>query len=248
VVCAAPRARLGIFIVARLQKTPVAADSTEVSPFAVFLEPQLEGEIAIRRRHAGAAGLQRVETAVPAPAAMPAPTPARPAPPALEDFERIEDYLRSYLEDERFRTTHPLACGRWIVAWEMLWCADSRAKVIAVGQRACEAMQAFGSSLLEACAPLPMDPRWPELLTERGTRAAPLDAVGGVLGAYGEQLGSERSELLAGLLEHWHTLAEHVSRHEQDLQAAAGRLRWEDGRRLVLFTALVMVEVDRSFA
>jgi ribosomal protein S15P/S13E len=245
---AAPSARLGIFIVARLQKTPVAADSTGVSPFAAFLEPQLEGEIAIHRRHAGAASLQRLETAARPPGAIPAPAPPQAAPPAAEDFERIEDYLRSYLEDEHFRMTHPLACGRWIVSWEMLWCADSRAKVIAVGQRAREAMQAFGSSLLEACAPLAMDPRWPELLAERATRGDLLDAVGGVLDAYGEQLGSERSELLAGLLEHWRALAEHVRRHEQDQQAAAGRLRWEDGRRLVLLTALVMVEVDRSFA
>jgi hypothetical protein len=138
----------------------------------------------------------------------------------------VEDYLRAYLEDERFRSTHPLACGRWIVAWEMLWCADSRTKVIAVGQRAREAMHAFSISL----------------------RPDPVDGVAGVVGAYREQLGDERSELLGGLLEHWRALAESVSRHEHGMPAGAERLRWEDGRRLALFTALVMVEIDRSFA
>jgi hypothetical protein len=237
-----------------------------VSAPAAFLEPPLEGEIAIRRRDAATAGLQRLETAVHSHAAMatlpvapeqpstaPRQRPAAPlAPPSsVADFARIEDYLRSYLEDERFRSTHPLGCGRWIVAWEMLWCADSRAKVIAVGQRAREAMHAFGSSLLEACSPLAMDPRWPELLTERARRADALGAVESVLGAYGEQLGAERSELLASLIEHWRALAEHVRRHEQGHergQRPAARLRWEDGRRLVLLTALVMVEIDRSFA
>jgi hypothetical protein len=134
----------------------------------------------------------------------------------------------------------------------MLWCADSRARVIAVGKRAREAMQAFGASLLEACAPLALDARWPELLTERVRRGDTLDdaiaGVASVVGAYSEQLGEERCTLLGCLLEHWRALAESIRRHEPAQWPAAERLRWEDGRRLVLFTALVMVEVDRSFA
>ncbi|HEX4186910.1 MAG TPA: hypothetical protein VHY83_03330 [Solirubrobacteraceae bacterium] len=207
-----------------------------------FLEPPLEGEIAIHRRNAPAADPEEHSVA----ATRPPAAPLAP-PPSVEQFERIEDYLRSYLEDERFRSAHPLGCGRWIVAWEMLWCADSRTKVIAVGRRSREAMLAFGCSLLEACWPLAMDPSWPELLTERARRTDALYAVESVLGAYGEQLGSERSELLASLIEHWRALAEHLRRHEHE-QRPAARLRWEDGRRLVLLTALVMVEVDRSFS
>jgi hypothetical protein len=215
-----------------------------VSHFAAVLEPQLDSEIAIHRRPAAPRSLERPGTGTRPPAAS--PSPPRAAPPGVAEFDHIEEYLRSYLEDERFRSTHPLACGRWIVAWEMLWCADSRAKVIAVGQRAGEAMQAFGSSLLEVCAPLQMDAQWPELLTEHVRRARPLDAVNGVMEAYSEQLGEERSELLGGMLEHWDALADHVLRHAQGQPPE--RLRWEDGRRLALFTALVMVEVDRSFS
>jgi hypothetical protein len=213
-----------------------------------ILEPKLEGEIAIRRRPAGARTLSALATAPPQPGA--APPSARPpqAPVEIADFECVEDYLRAYLEDERFRSTHPLACGRWIVAWEMLWCADSRTKVIAVGQRAREAMHAFSASLVEASTPLAMDTGWPELLAESARRPDPVDGVAGVVGAYREQLGEERSELLGGLLEHWRALAESVSRHEHGVPAGAERLRWEDGRRLALFTALVMVEIDRSFA
>ncbi|HEY2398173.1 MAG TPA: hypothetical protein VGH78_04190 [Solirubrobacteraceae bacterium] len=219
--------------------------------FAI-LEAELDGEIAIRRRHAGSGSPQRAETGAGPRAAIETPAPVPPARPRVGEFDRIEDYLRSYLEDERFRSTHPLACGRWIVSWEMLWCADSRARVIAVGKRAREAMQAFGGSLLEARAPLPLDPKWPELLTERVPRGEPHgDAIAGVAGvvrACGEQLGYERCALLSCLFEHWRALAENVRRHEPGHWPAAERLRWEDGRRLVLLTALVMVEVDRSFA
>jgi hypothetical protein len=215
-----------------------------------MLEPQLEGEIAIRRQP---------DLDVRGPAQLDMPTRAigsnAPSSPGREqssvrvvDFERIEDYLRAYLEDERFRSTHPLACGRWVVAWEMLWCADSRAKVTAVGQRARDALQAFATSLLERCTPLAMDPHWPDLLADGSRRPDPLDGLTSVTDAYREQLGEQRSELLRGLLENWRALVESLSRHEDGSQPPAERLRWEDGRRVVLLTALVMVEIDRSFA
>jgi hypothetical protein len=50
------------------------------------------------------------------------------------------------------------------------------------------------------------------------------------------------------LLEPWRALGEKLQRHEQGAQPPDERLRWEDGRRLVLLTALAMVEFDRSFA
>jgi hypothetical protein len=68
-----------------------------------------------------------------------------------------------------------------------------------------------------------------------------------VADAYREQLGDERSELLGGLLEHWRALLLSVRRHDDRSRPPAAPLHWEDGRRLVLFTALVMVEFDRSF-
>jgi hypothetical protein len=213
-----------------------------------MLEPQLEGEIAIRRQAAGdGRGPVQLDTSTQQllrPAASP-PDRAQ-SPVRVADFERIDDYLRSYLEDERFRSTHPLAYGRWLVAWEMLWCADSRTKVIAVAQRAADAMRAFASSLLERRTPAAIDRHWPDLLADGSSRPEPADGLTTIMDVYGEELGEERSELLGGLLEHWRALLEHVRCHEDRAQGSSGRLRWEDGRRLVLFTALVMVEIDRS--
>ena len=128
----------------------------------------------------------------------------------------------------------------------MLWCADSRAKVISIAWRARDAMDAFSTSLLERCAPLAMDPHWPDLLADSSTRPDPLDGLASVTDAYRDELGAQRSELLGGLLEHWGALLQSVRRHEQRSQTPGERLHWEDGRRLVLFTALVMVEIDRD--
>jgi hypothetical protein len=212
------------------------------------LEPQLEGEIAISRRSAGQSGGLAQVDASEGHSGSDAASPRQHPPVRVSDFRSIEDYLRAYLEDERFRSAHPLAYGRWLVAWELLWCAESRAKVIAVAQRAGDAMQVFTSSVLERRTPMAMDPQWPDLLADRSRRPDALDGLTSLADAYREQLGEERSELLHGLLEHWQALLQNVRRHDDASEPPAARLRWEDGRRLVLFTALVMVEFDRSFA
>jgi hypothetical protein len=220
-----------------------------VSHSVAIIEAQPEGEIVVRRELPGGDGArpaafelqaERAATGAPAPRAD---SPIRPA-----DHEQIEDYLRAYLEDQRFSSAHPLARGRWIVAWELLWCADSRAKVITVGRRAVEAMQAFSVSMQERCMPLAMDSHWPDMLADGSQRRVPLDALASITEAYGEQLGARRSALLRELLEPWRALGEKLQRHEQGSQPRGERLRWEDGRRLVLLTALAMVEFDRSFA
>jgi hypothetical protein len=234
--------------VERFPRTPEPPDPPRERRSPTLHEPEFGGEIAVHRQAAGARGAALAQLTIPA-APADASAPAAPEAPAVhpEDFEGIEDYLRAYLEDQRFRSAHPLACGRWVVAWEMLWCADSKAKVIDVGHRACDAMAAFSSSLIELCTPLAMDAQWPELLTGVAPPQEPLEGLLTVTEAYRQQLGEERFGLLHALVGQWRGLLERVLRHE-DAPAVDERLTWEDGRRLVLFTALVMVETDRSFA
>jgi hypothetical protein len=237
--------------VARLQNISTRAGEPGANRSLPILEPELEGEIAARSRlevdrAAGATQASILGSAGAAQASSPAGVAS--APVEVGGFERIEDYLRAYLEGERFRSSHALACGRWVVAWEMLWCADTRAKVIAVGQRARTAMLAFSSSMVERCAPLAIDANWPELLAGAPRRPEPVDGLMTITQAHRRELGEERFEILQSLTADWRSLLESVERHDRASRPVGERLRWEDGRRLVLFTGLVMVETDRSFA
>ena len=236
---------------ARLQNIPTRAGEPGANRSLPVLEPELEGQIAARRQVETARASRTTQATMlrdAEPAQASSPAGVATAPVEVGGFERIEDYLRAYLESERFRSNHPLACGRWVVAWEMLWCADSRAKVIAVGQRARTAMLAFCSSMVDRCAPLTMDANWPELLAGTPRRPEPVDGLAAITEGCRRELGEERCAILQSLLDDWRSLLEQVERHGRDSQPAGERLRWEDGRRLVLFTALVMVETDRSFA
>lgn len=153
----------------------------------------------------------------------------------LHDFERLEDYLRAYVEDERFRSRYLRAGELWSDASAMLWRADSRDKVIAVSSKAREAMWEFASALVE----------WHGAHGASRVSSETLDRVSSVIEMYRPQLGDSRCALLEALLSYWQALNSVVQRHRDRAQDVRERLTWEDGRRVVVLTALVMVEVDR---
>lgn len=56
-------------------------------------------------------------------------------------------------------------------------------------------------------------------------------------------MGSRHAGLLEALVAYWCAVNGIVQRQEQ--QKSGDELTWEDGRRVVLYTALVMSECDR---
>ena len=154
----------------------------------------------------------------------------------IEDFERVEDYLRAYLEDERFASRYPSALDCWSDAWAMLWRADTRAKVIAATHEGCEAVREFACALAEWHVPHTARPKAAETLTR----------LSALVEMYRPQLGDDRCDLLQALFDYWEALCKVVQRHEDRAQRITERLRWEDGRRVVVLAALLMIELDRS--
>ena len=155
----------------------------------------------------------------------------------VEDFDRVEDYLRAYLADQRFRSAYPAAYERWSEAATMLYGAGSKEGILAAGRKAREAIQEFARILADSRGGAVSTP---------DSAGAEADLLSSLIETYRPQLAESRCELLKSLLAYWRGLEEAVHRHERPAQDAGEPLRWEDGRRIVVFTALVMVEVDRS--
>jgi hypothetical protein len=157
-------------------------------------------------------------------------------PIRVEQFAGVEDYLRAYLGDARFRAVHSSASERWSDASSALYDAACREDVLAAVERAREALREF-SGALAADAP-------PSFATA-ATVGQP-DALVAVLRMHRPRVGDMRGEFLESLLEYWRVLNDVVQRHENGAQDVAEPVRWEDARRVIVLTALVMVEVDRS--
>jgi hypothetical protein len=163
-----------------------------------------------------------------------------------EDFERVEDYLRAYLGDERFRSAYLRAFERWSDAASTLYGADSRDSVLVAGERARQTIEEFA----DAFAGSHVFRGFAGSHDVRGGNAhfpgRRHDALSAVIESCRPRVGDARCEFLQSLFDYWRVLNHVVERQRDRAQETGEPLRWEDARRVVVLTALVMVEIDRS--
>jgi hypothetical protein len=69
-----------------------------------------------------------------------------------------------------------------------------------------------------------------------------------VLDQHRPRVGTTAAPFLVALLAYWGTVSDLVQRQEHGAQKEGGPLVWEDGRRVVFQTAIVMFEVDRALS
>jgi hypothetical protein len=69
-----------------------------------------------------------------------------------------------------------------------------------------------------------------------------------VLDLQAKQLGTTEKPFLDALLGYWGTVSDLIQRQEHGGQKEGQSLVWEDGRRVVFQTAVVMFEIDRSLS
>ena len=67
-----------------------------------------------------------------------------------------------------------------------------------------------------------------------------------VIDAHRGGLGEARSQLLDALIVYWGEVIDLLQRQEHGGQNEGEPLAWEDGRRAVFQTAVVMYEIDRT--
>jgi len=159
-----------------------------------------------------------------------------------QEFMGLQDYLQSYLDQERFRSAYFTAHQRWQEASEMLYEGDSRDSVLAAAARAREAVEEFVGVLAEKHGEIPADQGSPVATCECSFS----ERLSTLIESWRPQLGEARCALLGALLDYWCALNAELQCHLQGAEQVGGPLRWEDGRRVVVLTAVLMVEIDRS--
>jgi hypothetical protein len=153
-----------------------------------------------------------------------------------EPVEQIEREVRVYLDSERFRSAYPEAYARWREAADLLWGADSDRELSTIGHKCREAIQEFVTVLVDRHQPSAVNP----------DKAMTRDRLSAVLNMHRAALGERRSALLDALFGYWRAAADLIQRQEHAGQREGEPLGWEDGRRVVFQTAVVMFEIDRT--
>lgn len=155
---------------------------------------------------------------------------------ADEPIREVEDDLRSYLDSELFRTRYDAAYRSFAEAERLLWGPDSHDQLTAVGHHAREALQAFATALVGRHQPPEVNPN----------PTYTLDRLSAVVQMHRPTLGDRRSDFLNALFGYWREVVNLAQRQEHGGQKEGEPLVWEDARRVVLHTAVVMIEVART--
>ena len=154
-----------------------------------------------------------------------------------QPLKKVEDEIvNRYIDEADFRARYPDAYQRWTESAQLLWSEDPDAELTTIGHKTREAVQAFATALVER-----------ENL--EGVDASPAHTVArpnAVIHSYKDRLGEARHELLDALVHYWGEVNDLLQRQEHGGQKEGDPLAWEDGRRAVFQTAVVMYEIDRT--
>jgi hypothetical protein len=154
--------------------------------------------------------------------------------PALQT---LEDELRHFIGAREFQESHPTAFAKWEQAASLLWAADSAQQLSTIGHLCREALQEFAASLADL-------ERVDVSTIEPSKTVSRLKAV---LAGRAATLGTTEAAFLEALISYWGTVSDLVQRQEHGAQRERGPLVWEDARRVVFQSCVLMYEVTRVF-
>ncbi len=155
-----------------------------------------------------------------------------------QPIQRLEGAVKSYLDTAPFSHKYPEEYRKWLRAEELLWGADSEEKLTTIGHLCREAIQDFTTILVDQYHPPHVSPN-------------PIDTIARMRSVFevcNARLGSTEKPFLDALLTYWVMLTKLAARQEHGAHKEGESLVWEDGRRLVFHTAVVMYEIDKALS
>jgi hypothetical protein len=155
---------------------------------------------------------------------------------ASKPTEAVEEKMRSHLSSKHFERSYEAAYQKWSQAEALLWKSDSDKQYTSVGHLCREALQEFADALVSIHTPPNAD----------SDKARTKSRIRAVVELRKNSLCSTERELLDRLVDYWHVVSDLVQRQEHGAQRDGAPLTWEDARRVVFQTLVVMYEVDRS--
>jgi hypothetical protein len=148
-------------------------------------------------------------------------------------FERSYAAARQMIASDGFAAAFPKAFGLWADAERLLWGEDAEAQLSTVGHKSREAVQAFATAAID----------------RYGADSPPSDVklVKKRLGAVIAHNRTSMSHTTRKVLEHlgnlWEGTVDLIERQEHSAQKEGEPVTFEDGRRVVMLTMFLMIEL-----
>ncbi len=151
-------------------------------------------------------------------------------------LEKVEESVNQFINGPGFIDRYQKAYKKWAESEKLLWATDSEDQLTTIGHLCREAVQEFATELIRK--------HNPPGATQEVTKT--VGRIRAVLDLRAEKVGSTMKPFLEALLAFWGTTNDLIQRQEHGAQKEGEPLVWEDGRRVVFSTAVVMVEIDRA--
>ena len=155
-----------------------------------------------------------------------------------EPVERIESTIRKYLNAHDFQKKYSKAFEKWSAAENLLWETDSQQQLTTIGLLCRESVQEFTNTLVDQFQPpdTPYD------------KSKTVNRLKSVLDLKSEELGSTEEPFLEALLKYWESINNLIQRQVHGAQKEGHELIWEDARRVVFQTMVVMFEIEMALS
>jgi hypothetical protein len=153
---------------------------------------------------------------------------------AAQPVERVEAEARRLVQADRFRERHPAAHDRWAQAERKLWEAETNDHFTDIGHACREAIQLFVTDLVT-------EHRVEDANPDPQKTVARLKAVMAKAGT-----PTTVTAFSEALLAYFGAVSDLIQRQEHGAQKEGEPLAWEDARRVVFQTLLIMFELDRT--
>jgi hypothetical protein len=153
---------------------------------------------------------------------------------AVSPVEAVEAEIRRFIDSGSLGRVHPVTFARWSAAARLLWAEDGDGQLTEIGHCCREALQEFVEDLVKG---LPVYEETKKTETVKRLRA--------VLEAQRGRVGRTATDMMDALVAYWGTVSDLAQRQEHAGTREGERLTWEDARRLVFQTLVVMYEIDR---
>jgi len=155
-----------------------------------------------------------------------------------EPAEALDEHMTAYVDTPDFERRNPAAYARWSEASALLWSKRGTERTTDIGHLCREAMQEYASGVIERLGVPNADPNKAHVVAR--LRAVHKSLKG--------RASKSTVAFLDSLLVYWGCVSDLVQRQEHGAVKDGDELRWEDGRRVVFHTLMVMYEVDRACA
>jgi hypothetical protein len=150
--------------------------------------------------------------------------------------EHTEELIRNLIESNEFKDKYPEAYKKWASSEELLWKSDSQDQLTTIGHLCREAIQEFSEVLA-------LDFNLQDELPEKSKTKTRIRRV---LEARAEKLSNSEKAWLSSLIDYWKAVSDLIQKQEHGAMREGKELVWEDARRVVFSTLIVMYEIHKS--